>query len=85
MEKIKLWENGTPLYNAEFNQEETYMVPFIAPVKYDENGSPIKTGCVIVCPGGAYVGHADYEGDPVSQFLSDNNVSAFTLHYRCFP
>ena len=85
MEKIKLWENGTPLYDPEFNQEETYMVPFIVPTKYDENGTPIKTGCVIVCPGGAYVGHADYEGDPVSQFLADNNVSAFTLHYRCFP
>lgn len=85
MEKIKLWDNGTPFYEESYGQEETFVVPFIVPAKYDENNQPIKTGCVIVCPGGAYCGLAEYEGDPISVFLNDNGISAFTLNYRCKP
>ena len=46
MEKIKLWENGTPYFNADFGQEETTVTPYLL-----KNENQNK-GLVIVCPGG---------------------------------
>lgn len=85
MNRKKLWDNGTPNFEPSFDQNEPSLLPFIAEAKTDDNGNPIKTGCVIVCPGGAYYGHASYEGDPVSEYIRDHGISAFTLEYRYYP
>lgn len=80
MEKYYLWDSNVPFYDESFKLEKPFLTPFIA-----KNESGEKTGCVIVCPGGAYCGLADHEGNPVSQYLQTNGISAFTLTYRCKP
>ena len=78
MEKLKLWENGTPGFIAEYGQEEPSLTPYLL-----DNGK--KNGCVIVCPGGAYVGKAAHECGVIAEMLNEKGVSAFTLDYRVAP
>ncbi len=78
MEKIKLWENGTPGFTPEYGQEETTITPYLL-----NNGK--KNGCVIVCPGGAYRMKAEHERGPIVEMLNANGVSAFSLDYRVAP
>lgn len=86
MENIKLWENGsTPYFEPSFGQEETTITPFIAEKTYNADGSVRQTGCVIVCPGGAYAVRADHEGAPISQMYNDHGISSFVLNYRIAP
>lgn len=77
MENIKLWENGTPYYNAEFGQDEPSLTPYVV------EGSKY---CMIVLPGGGYsmraVGH---EGHDIATLLNENGISAFVLNYRVAP
>ena len=75
---IKLWENGTPGFIEEYGQKEPSITPYLL-----ENGK--KNGCVIVCPGGAYVARAAHECGVVAEMLNANGVSAFSLDYRVFP
>lgn len=78
--KIKLWENGTPLYNPEYGQEEPHLVSYVL-----ENGKS-DNPCVIVLPGGAYAGLAyDHEGKQICEMLNQNGYSAFYLMYRVTP
>ena len=79
-EKIKLWENGTPLYNAEYGQEEPYIMTYL--LENDKKNNP----CVIVIPGGGY-GFVCYEheGDKICRFLNSQGYSAFYLMYRVEP
>lgn len=37
---------------------------------------------MVVCPGGAYMGHADHEGKNVAEWLNTQGVTAVVLHYR---
>ena len=39
MEKIKLWENGTPYYNPEYGQEETTITPYLVKNGNNSKGS----------------------------------------------
>lgn len=78
LEKIKLWENGTPLYDASYGQPETTITPYIV-----DNGDP--TGAVIVFPGGGYCMRADHEGEPIALMLNEAGISAFVLDYRVAP
>ena len=90
MEYIKLWEGTPPYFNEEFkNENNTDIVPslspYILPIEKDEDGNVKKRGCVIVCPGGSYVGRAYHEGEPVCQFFNDHGINGFTLNYRVDP
>lgn len=78
MEKIRLWENGTPGFVSEYGQDEPSISPYLL-----DGGN--KNGCVIVCPGGAYVGKAAHECGVIAEMLNRNGVSAFTLDYRVAP
>ncbi len=78
MEKIKLWENGTPYYNSEYGHPETTVT------WYPAEGNEPK-GCIIVCPGGGYSGRAPYEGDGYAEFLNEKGYHAFVLNYRVKP
>ncbi len=40
---------------------------------------------VIILPGGAYRGHADYEGEGYAQLLNTFGMDAFVLKYRVLP
>lgn len=79
MEKIKLWENGTPYFNADFGQEETTVTPYLL-----KNENQNK-GLVIVCPGGGYSARADPEGRPIAELLNRAGISALVLNYRVAP
>lgn len=40
---------------------------------------------VIICPGGGYVFHADYEADPVAEWLNSIGIVGIVLRYRLAP
>lgn len=82
---IRLWENEVPFFNPDFGQEEPTLTPYIVPEMKDENGKTRKTGCVIVCPGGAYACRADHEGGPISEHFNKYSISSFVLNYRVAP
>lgn len=86
MANVNLWEKGkTPLYNAEYGQPETDMIPYIVPAQKDENGNVKKTGCVIVCTGGGYTHLGPRESDPMAEMINEAGISAFVLNYRFGP
>ena len=79
MERLYLWEKGkVPYFKPEYGQEETTLTPYLL-----NDGK--KSGCVIVCPGGAYRIRADHEGGPVAEEINKYGVNAFVLNYRLFP
>lgn len=78
MNKIKLWEENTPYFCAEYEQEEPALVPYLL-----EDGKTHP--CVIVFPGGAYHHRAYHEGEPVAQWLNQIGFHAFVLEYRLTP
>ncbi|BBI31967.1 alpha/beta hydrolase [Cohnella abietis] len=47
--------------------------------------SNVQTGAIIVCPGGAYGGLAEYEGEPIALWLNSLGITAFVLEYRVSP
>ena len=44
-----------------------------------------KKSAVVIFPGGAYSGRADYEGKDYAEFLADNGIASFVVDYRVFP
>ena len=72
---IKLWEQEMPHRCAE-DSFEPYLTPFYC------DGA--KTA-IVVCPGGAYCGRADYEGNDVAAWLNTIGMTAFVLEYRVAP
>ncbi len=76
---IKLWENGTPLYDEKIGQPEPTLTPYLLP----DYGK--KTGCVIVLPGGGYAVRADHEGMPISKMYNEAGINSFVLNYRVSP
>lgn len=74
----KLWENGTPYFEAEYGQEEPWITPYLI-----EDGTVHP--CVIVFPGGGYRGRARHEADPIAQWLNEIGINAFVLEYRIEP
>ena len=46
---------------------------------------PGAAAAVVVCPGGAYLGKADHEGDPVARRLNEGGIAAYVLDYRVKP
>lgn len=73
---IKLWNDGTPDFNPAFNQSEPTLTPY---------WSDASDSVVIICPGGAYVGRAPYEGGPIAEMFQSNGISAMVLAYRVSP
>lgn len=79
MEKLLLWDSGNvPYFVSEYGQPEPSLKPYLL-----NNGK--KNGCVIVCPGGAYLMKADHEGGPVAERINELGASAFVLDYRVDP
>lgn len=77
--------NDTSVWRDEIQNgyaETTYSdVPFLIPKLV--SGSK---RCVIVCPGGAYLGKSiKSEGLDVAAFLNEAGISAFVLWYRSYP
>lgn len=77
-QQFKLWENGTPYYNAEYGQPEPTVTWYPA-----ENSK--KRSCVIVFPGGGYAIRAEHEGKDICEMLNSDGYHAFVLNYRVAP
>jgi len=77
MEKYYLWEGDAPGFDKNIGQDNPSLTPFLL------NGK--DNPCIIVCPGGAYVGKAAHEGAPVAEKMNSFGISAFTLDYRVRP
>ncbi len=75
-EKIFLWPNEAPYCAESPDQEQPSVTAYPC-----ENAR----GAVIICPGGAYMGKADYEGAPIAQLLNTAGIAAFVLDYRVAP
>lgn len=73
---IPLWPGEAP-YTAESPDQAQPSIK-----EFRVEGS---RGAVIVCPGGAYLGKAPHEGDPVAEMLNEAGVSAYVLDYRVKP
>lgn len=79
-EKIKLWENGTPLFEPAYGQEEPYIMTYLL-----DNGKK-DNPCVVVIPGGGYsCVCCDHEGDQICRRLNEYGFSAVWLMYRVAP
>ena len=75
-----LWEENTPGFNKDYNQPVPSLTPYFA-----ANSNGKKRGCIIVAPGGGYMGRAFHEGAPISQMLNTAGIHSFVLNYRVAP
>ncbi len=73
METIKMWEKIPGMC-----QEEPVLEYYKAENKKSE-------GTVIICPGGGYVGRAEYEGKGYAEFFNSIGIDAFVVQYRVSP
>lgn len=78
LNRIDLWDSEVPLYDPSIGQPKPCLEPFLM------SGRELNS-CVIICPGGGYLEHADYEGEPVARWLNRLGISVFVLYYRLFP
>lgn len=74
----KLWEGTPPYFEPSYGQAEPSITPYLC------EGDDVR-GCVIICPGGAYLGRAEHEGRPIAQKINEAGVHAFVLNYRINP
>lgn len=79
-EVYNLWdEKDVPLFNPAYKQKIPTLTAY--PVE-----SKKKVPCVIVFPGGGYVGLADdHEGKQICELLNENGFYAFIFRYRLSP
>ena len=76
---IPLWEHGAPYFDESYGQPQPSLTPYLL-----ENGEAGR-GCVIVCPGGAYMDRSECESGCIAQMYRDAGFNAFVLGYRIRP
>lgn len=76
-----LWDSNTPGLDSATPPQ----IPTITPYLVEPPPGQQSVGAVIVCPGGAYVGLAPYEGEPVAKWLNSLGLAAFVCTYRVAP
>jgi acetyl esterase/lipase len=74
---ILLWQ-GVPAGSSLHEDNTPWLEPFLL------QGRQAR-GAVIICPGGAYIGHAGHEGAPVAKKFNAMGYHAFVLYYRLLP
>ena len=76
---IPLWEHGAPYFDESYGQPQPSLTPYLL-----ENGEAGR-GCVIVCPGGAYMDRSECESGCIAQMYRDAGFNAFVLGSRIRP
>ena len=73
---IILWPNGAPGALGKLDKDIPTLTPFFP--------RPDKaTGAaMVICPGGAYFGLANHEGEHYARFLNEQGIAGFVLKYR---
>ena len=73
---IVLWPEGAPGALGKADKDIPTLTPYFA-------ASDKATGAaMVICPGGAYVGLANHEGEHYARFLNEQGVAGFVLKYR---
>ena len=75
MNAFPLYDCETPLAVNDFTPTLTFYAP-------EEKKSD---ACVVIFPGGGYVGRTAYEGKDYAEFFQRNGISAFVCEYRVKP
>ncbi|MGC8886595.1 MAG: alpha/beta hydrolase [Verrucomicrobiia bacterium] len=73
---IPLWETGAP--GALGNRDVD--IPTITP--YLPEPGKATGAAIVICPGGAYAGLAQHEGNDYALFLNKSGITCFVLKYR---
>lgn len=73
---IRLWDGEAP-YTADSPGQAQPSVK-----AFEAEGADTA---VVVCPGGAYIGKAEHEGDPIAGRLNRDGISGYVLDYRVRP
>ena len=73
---IKLWPGDAPYTAQSPDQPQPTLAAF--PVEGARTA-------VVVCPGGAYIEKADYEGNPIAEMLNAGGIAGYVLDYRVHP
>ena len=73
---IKLWPGEAPYTAQSPDQPQPTLAAF--PVEGARTA-------VVVCPGGAYIEKADYEGNPIAEMLNAGGIAGYVLDYRVHP
>lgn len=75
LDPICIWNEVPPHAIGRSQEGDT---PTITPmVPHNCNGAAI-----VICPGGGYAEHADYEGTDYGRWLNERGIAAFVLRYR---
>ena len=69
------------MFHQKFILDARYPEATLTTYVQGEADAPIARPAVIVCPGGAYLGHAHHEGEPIALFYLKQGFNAFVLHY----
>jgi acetyl esterase/lipase len=77
MQVERLWRDGAP----DAVGSEPADVPTIT-IHRPENADGSS---MIICPGGGYVFHAEYEAEPVAEWLNTFGLTGIVLRYRLAP
>ncbi len=72
---LPLWPEGAPGALGKEDKDIPTLTPYLP------EGSTLG-GAVVICPGGAYAGLANHEGNDYALFLNQNGVAGFVLKYR---
>ncbi len=73
---IRLWDSDAPGALGNKEQDIPTITPYL-PEAEKANGSAI-----VICPGGAYAGLAQHEGNDYALFLNKVGITCFVLKYR---
>lgn len=73
---VPLWNTTAPYTEQSPDQAQPSIKAFEA------EGASVA---VVVCPGGGYIGKADYEGDPIAEMFNSSGIAGYVLDYRVRP
>ena len=76
--RVPIWPNGVPGAVGNTEKDNPCLTLYLA------QAAP-TSACIIILPGGSYVGHAAHESEPVARWLNSIGVSAAVLNYRVTP
>lgn len=75
METLNLWPDGRMPHAKGDGTDDVPTLTLFRPEKPTQNA-------IVVLPGGGYGGHAPYEGDPISKWLTTLGIAGATCLYR---
>lgn len=73
---VLLWESGAPGALGNKDQDKPTITPYLP------DSDKKSDAAIVICPGGAYAGLAQHEGNDYALFLNKAGITCFVLKYR---